>query len=89
METLERPTAERVLHVLPDYHIACYGVSSINPAERHLLLIKEHIPTEEVDKLRIKDIAALKLPGARLAYLSACNTANTTSPKLLDEGTHM
>ena len=88
--TLERPTADRVLQVLPEYavaHFACHGVSNINPAESHLLLLKEL--TEEVDELRVKDIAALKLPLARLAYLSACSTAQTTSPRLADEVTHI
>ena len=92
VETLERPTAEYVLQVLPRYniaHFACHGVSDINPADSHLLLLKEHTELEEVDKLRVKDIAALKLPAARLAYLSACSTANTNQPKLLDEGTHI
>jgi len=90
VETLERPTAEGVLQVLPCYniaHFACHGVSSNNPADSHLLLHKELI--EEVDKLRVKDIAALKLPAARLAYLSACSTANSTSSKLADEVTHI
>ena len=88
--TFERPTAERVLKALPDYsiaHFACHGVSVINPADSHLLLHKEH--TEEVDKLRVKDIVALNLPVARLAYLSACNTANSTSSQLVDEVTHI
>jgi len=88
VETLERPTAERVLQALPGYsiaHFACHGVSLINPADSHLLLVKE----EEVDKLQVKDIAALKLPSARLAYLSACSTADTASPGLVDEVTHI
>jgi len=92
VEILERPSAECVLQALPHYnlvHFACHGVSSINPADSHLLLLKERTEFEEVDKLRVKDIAALKLPAARLAYLSACNTANTDSLKLLDEGTHI
>jgi len=41
VETLERPAAERVLQILPGYsiaHFACHGVSSINPADSHLLL---------------------------------------------------
>jgi len=94
VETLEMPSAELVLQVLPRYniaHFACHGVSSINPADSHLLLLKARLEeqAEEADKLRVKDIAALKLPAARLAYLSACSTANTDSPKLLDEGTHI
>ncbi|KAF8432048.1 CHAT domain-containing protein [Terfezia claveryi] len=90
MEILERPSAERILRVLPRYsiaHFACHGVSLINPADSHLLLLNED--TEAVDKLRVKDIAALKLPKARLAYLSACSTAESTSSDLVDEVTHI
>jgi len=89
VEILERPTSERVLQVLPGYsiaHFACHGASLINPASSHLLLLKEC--TEEVDKLCAKDTAAL-VPAARLAYLSACSTADSTSSKLVDEGTHI
>ena len=97
VKTLERPTAECVLRELPGYsiaHFACHGVSSPNPANSHLLLRKESISndglcTEEVDRLRVKDIAVLKLSGARLAYLSACSTANSTSEELADEVTHI
>ena len=90
LECLERPSAERVLQHLPNYggvHFACHGVSSSDPADSHLLLLNDH--TGEVDKLRVKDIAALKLPTARLAYLSACSTANNTSSELVDEVTHI
>jgi len=86
VDTLHKPTAEDVLQALSGYtiaHFACHGVSSTNPAD-HLLLLKG---TGDVDKLRVKDIAALKLPAARLAYLSACNTANSTT--LIDEVTHI
>jgi len=95
VEILEQPTAENVLQALPGYsiaHFACHGVSSTNPADSHLLLHKTSISSdglcsEEVDKLRGNDIAALKLPVARLAYLSACNTANSTT--FSDEVTHI
>ena len=94
---LVRPNADDVLQVLPDFsiaHFACHGVSSTNPANSHLMLLKESISpegltTEGVDELRVKDIAALKLPAARLAYLSACSTAQSTSSILLDEVTHI
>ena len=86
---LEQPTADCVLRTLPDCsiaHFACHGVSATNPADSHLLLLGG---TGEADKLRVKDIAALKLPAARLAYLSACSTANSTSQELADEVTHV
>ena len=49
---------------------------------------KESILHNEVDKLRVKDIAALELPVARFAYLLAYNTASSTS-QLIDEATHI
>ena len=90
--TLERPSAEHVLQELPGHsiaHFACHGVSELNPAHSHLLLLKERTLPEEADKLRVKDIAALKLPSARVAYLSACSTAESTSSVLIDEVTHI
>ena len=90
VQTLESPAAGRVLEVLPDFsiaHFACHGVSEIDPARSHLLFLKER--ALEVDKLCVKDIAALKLSAARLAYLSACSTAESTSPELADEVTHI
>ena len=92
VDMLERPTAEHVLQALSSYniaHFACHGVSSINPANSHILLLKQSVPHAEVDKLRVKDIAALKLPTARLAYLSACSTADSISGELADEVTHI
>ena len=96
VEILEKPTAECFLQALPSYsitHFACHGVSSVDPIDSHLLLVKaskssDGLSTQEVDKLCIKDIAALKLPVARLAYLSACSTAHT-SPHLADEVSHI
>ena len=90
VQALEWPSAEHVLQTLPNYNIAhfsCHGVSTINPADSHLLLVKER--TEEVDRLRVKDVAAPKLRGARLAFLSACSTAESTSSDLVDEVTHI
>ena len=90
VEALERPAADHVLQALPRCniaHFACHGVSSKNPAESHLMLVKEC--TGEVDRLSVKDIAALKLPNAKLAYLSACSTADCTSRDLVDEVTHI
>ena len=94
VDILERPTPKQVLQVLPHYniaHFACHGVSSENPADSHLLLLKDRteFELEEAGKLRVNDIAALKLPTARLAYLSACSTADSISRYLIDEVTHI
>ena len=42
-----------------------------------------------MDRLRVKDIAPLNLPVARLAYLSACSTAISPGTNLADEVTHI
>ena len=94
---VERPTAEGVLQGLPCYdiaHFACHGVSQTNPADSHLLLLKQSIShegltTEKVDKLRVKNIEALNLPAAQLAYLSACSTVDNTSSELADRVAHI
>ena len=63
-----------------------------SPLKELVLQLKEltvHGLIEVVDELRVKGIAALKLPAARLAYLSACSTALSTSSELADEVTHI
>ena len=92
IQILKRPTVKQVLEILPDYsmaHFACHGVSSTNPADSHLLLVNYKHCEEVVDKLCVKDIAALKLPAAKLAFLSACSTAHNPSNRLRDEVTHI
>ncbi|KAF8434966.1 hypothetical protein BGX38DRAFT_1100670, partial [Terfezia claveryi] len=41
------------------------------------------------DELHVKDIIVLKLPLVRLAYLSACSTAQSTGSRLVDKVTHI
>jgi len=91
VDILEQPNSQCILEALSGYsiaHFACHGVSSINPADSHLLLLKS---SNEVDKLCVKNIAALRLhpTAARLAYLSACSTADSILFELLDEVTHI
>ena len=91
VEILEQPTVACALRALSGYsiaHFACHGESSSNPADSHLLLLSD---AGEVDRLRVKDIAALKLreASARLAYLSACSTANSPWWLLSDEVTNI
>ncbi|KAF8432058.1 CHAT domain-containing protein [Terfezia claveryi] len=75
VETLERPCTEHVLQALSRHsiaHFACHGLHQSTPQTESIL---HDLYRKEVDKLRVEDIAALKLPKARLAYLSACSTA--------------
>jgi len=53
---------------------ALHGACSINPADSHLLLLKG---TGDLDRLRVKDIAALEFP------------LNNTAPEPADEVIHI
>ena len=44
---------------------------------------------EQVVNLQIKEIGALKLLAAKLSYLSACSTAQSTSSELAEKVTHI
>jgi CHAT domain-containing protein len=62
-------------------HFACHATTDLDyPSENMLLL---HAGT-----LRARDLAALRIPGGRLAFLSACGTALGGSP-LPDETIHI
>jgi len=79
VEILETRTTECILQALSSCsiaHFAYHGVPSIKPVDSHLLLAKG---IGEVDMLRVKDIVALKLPAARLAYLSMLITNRQSS----------
>ncbi len=75
-----------VLDALPAHaiaHFACHGVSDWrDPTASHLEL------DDRGQQLTVSQITALNLTGARMAYLSACSTADT-SPRHVDEATHL
>ncbi|MFD6990963.1 CHAT domain-containing protein [Streptomyces sp. NPDC059943] len=65
-------------------HFACHAVSDpLRPSNGRLML---HGPAEASPTVR--DLARLRLPGARLAYLSACDTMRI-SAELADESVHI
>jgi hypothetical protein len=80
---VQDPTHDKVLAALSKHqivHLACHGVSSLDPAESKLLLGDWHtIP------LTVLDLVKLNIKSGQLAYLSACHTANTRELRLLDE----
>ncbi|GII82850.1 CHAT domain-containing protein [Sphaerisporangium siamense] len=82
------PTAANVLTHLNGCaiaHFACHGVSDpVDPSNSRLLL-HDH----ESDPLTVAALAPLTLDHARLAYLSACNTALTSANTLADEAIHL
>jgi hypothetical protein len=80
-------TRENVLAALPHHrfaHLSCHGITDLrNPAASRLLL-RDH----EDSPLTVAGLAALRLTGAELAFLSACSTSGT-SQNLIDEAVHI
>jgi tetratricopeptide (TPR) repeat protein len=62
-------------------HLACHGIHDPVDVSRSAFLLHDQ-------RLTIADLAALDLPDADLAYLSACQTA-TSDVKFLDEAFHL
>ncbi|MFD5557301.1 CHAT domain-containing protein [Streptomyces sp. NPDC127068] len=83
----EAATGAAVRAHLPDHpyaHFACHAVSDPQrPSHTRLAL---HGPAR--DSPTVRDLARWRLPHARLAYLSACDTLRT-SPALADESVHI
>ncbi|KAF8454690.1 CHAT domain-containing protein [Kalaharituber pfeilii] len=93
---LQRPNVTEVLRELPRStmaHFACHGIAnSRNPSESALLLVKHGAAdeVEQADALSVERIASLRLSTARVAYLSACSTAElNANSKILDEVVHI
>ncbi|MGV9341265.1 CHAT domain-containing protein [Streptomyces sp. NPDC003688] len=82
-----RATRGNVLGVLsahPYVHFACHGVSDPENPSRARLLVHDH----REHPLTVRHISRLDLPYARLAVLSACDTARG-SDLLADEAIHI
>jgi CHAT domain-containing protein len=82
------PTRSEILASLPGRsiaHFACHAITDhANPARSGLLLADYSIAP-----LTVADLATIDLDDARLAYLSACTTASSRAPHLLDEAIHL
>ncbi|MER7108532.1 CHAT domain-containing tetratricopeptide repeat protein [Streptomyces sp. NPDC000229] len=83
----EQATFEHVMDALPRHpcvHFACHGVSEPADPSNGRLLVHDH-PTRP---LTVREISRLELPAARLAVLSACETARGGG-ELADEAIHI
>lgn len=84
---LNSPTASHVLESLPEYnaiHFACHGVSDLkNPSNSHLVLHGDPA------RITVEDIANMNIRNAQIAYLSACSSAENSSPNLSDESIYI
>ncbi|TRV81502.1 CHAT domain-containing protein [Streptomyces sp. 130] len=82
------PTRDRVLKELARHtiaHFACHGAHDPADPSRSRLLLHDH----EQSPFTVAALAPIDLWQARLAYLSACETALNTATGLLDEAIHM
>ncbi|MEV6756531.1 CHAT domain-containing protein [Streptomyces sp. NPDC051214] len=80
-------THSAILSALPRHayaHFACHALGDLERASGSRLVLHDH--TER--PLTVRDLARLRLPSVRLAYLSACDTLRT-SPELADEAVHI
>ncbi len=83
----EEATFERVMDALPRHpcvHFACHGVSEPDDPSNGRLLVYDH-PDRP---LTVRAISRLDLPAARLAVLSACESARGGG-ELADEAIHI
>ena len=78
-------------------HFACHGVSdSVDPSSSGLIFQKmvENLDVEGVaklkqDRLTVRRVSELDLSQAKVAYLSACSTAENATERLSDEVIHV
>ncbi|WP_234325604.1 CHAT domain-containing protein [Streptomyces sp. NRRL S-146] len=83
----ERATFEQVMDALPRHpcvHFACHGVSEPADPSNGRLLVYDHATRP----LTVREISRLELPAARLAVMSACETARGGG-ELADEAIHI
>ncbi|MFD4913057.1 CHAT domain-containing protein [Streptomyces virginiae] len=82
------PTKAAVFMHLADItiaHFACHGESHPTDPSQSQLLLHDW----QQDPLTVASLTPVNLGYARLAYLSACSTALTQNPQLLDESIHL
>ena len=66
-------------------HFACHGANDPADPSGSRLLLHDHREAP----LTVSALASVRLDHARLAYLSACNTALSTHIQLIDEAIHL
>jgi tetratricopeptide (TPR) repeat protein len=66
-------------------HLACHGISDWNDPGSSTLLLYDYSKSP----FTVTNVARNHLPGAALAYLSACDTTRSRIPRLHDEAIHI
>ncbi|KAJ6439162.1 putative reverse transcriptase [Purpureocillium lavendulum] len=71
-------------------HFACHGLTDhTDPSNSGLILQKQHGQAVTQDRLTVRQVSELSLSDARIAYLSACSTAENNAARLADEVIHV
>ena len=65
-------------------HLACHGYSAPDPSQSMLLL-----EDWKTSPLKVLDLMSLNIRNTQLAFLSACHTASSRDPNLLDESINL
>ena len=94
VDELDRPHVAETTEKLEQCSIAdfaCHGrTDHVDPSNSGLVLQKVNASGElGADFLTVQEISAAKLQHARLAYLSACSTAENKAAQLADEVIHV
>ncbi|WP_424860562.1 CHAT domain-containing protein [Streptomyces sp. MMS24-I29] len=79
-----RSAVVSALHHHAHAHFACHALGDPERPSGSRLVLHDHT----AHPLTVRDLARLRLPSVRLAYLSACDTLRT-SPELADEAVHI
>lgn len=89
---LKEPILETVLEELPKHdiiHFSCHGdFDLVDPSSSALRLSSRH-DLNEASFLTVRDLAALNHENSQVVYLSACSTAKSSVPELIDEMIHI
>ena len=92
-QSLVQPNAKTVLEQVVQYdlvHFAGHGVSDhVNPFNSGLILQEGKGAAKKTDKLTVRQILETNLKRARIAYLSACSTAEHRAVEMVDEVIHL
>jgi hypothetical protein len=90
---LDSPSVAQVVGSLESCciaHFACHGYTDQrDPSNSGLILQSCEAGMAKQDRLTVRKVSELSLAGARLAYLSACSTAENKAARLADEVIHV
>lgn len=93
IESLDLPSVGQVVDRLENCciaHFACHGYTDHSDPSNSGLILQNCVGgQDEQDTLTVRRVSELKLKKARVAYLSACSTAENKAAQLSDEVIHV